>query len=550
MNAIKIKISENGAIDKKFIKIGNKYSHESNRLVFEVPLSLMDPSFFSYVIFISPLGEQYAYPIFNGSKDISSAITKMPGRWTLLYLTKSSEIVGTEIIDNKFLFVSDIIQADVEENNLSAGDLADQPMDEDLKIIYDDFLMKYTEAIKAAENAKSSELNAKDCVDEAKEIVASFDANTQEAIDLVNVQIAAELAEAKKNFSEHALLITDENIDKIVSKGNEQLSLIDDSIKEVESLVETARGKAEVVTAKALESSQSASEAKSSETLAKISEKNVSNSEANANKAVTASQSAALSSESARDIAIAKATQAETKASEALTSANASKVSQISASESEVKAKSSEQNAKMSETNSKTSESNSNEAEIKALEYSQTSKTHAEISTLAAAQSSQSKTDALAYSKNSENSAIRAEEAAKKAEGIAGGEVVLLTDIIDSLDSDNGKKVLSAKQGKSLNELMGSIDTKKVDKIAGMQLSKNDFTDEFMNKLTELHDYDDTSLREDLDYLMSTVTSRVAMLENVIFNDIESNPYLIMFENLDGITAGGVWNEVLRRIEC
>lgn len=50
--------------------------------------------------------------------------------------------------------------------------------------------------------------------------------------------------------------------------------------------------------------------------------------------------------------------------------------------------------------------------------------------------------------------------------------------------------------------------------------------------------------------LINALDSRVTMLEAVIFNDITTNPFLILFENLDGVTATGVWNASLRRIEC
>lgn len=50
--------------------------------------------------------------------------------------------------------------------------------------------------------------------------------------------------------------------------------------------------------------------------------------------------------------------------------------------------------------------------------------------------------------------------------------------------------------------------------------------------------------------LINALTARVTMIEDVIFNDITTNPYLIMFDDLVGIVAGGVWNESQQRIEC
>jgi hypothetical protein len=49
---------------------------------------------------------------------------------------------------------------------------------------------------------------------------------------------------------------------------------------------------------------------------------------------------------------------------------------------------------------------------------------------------------------------------------------------------------------------------------------------------------------------ITNVSDRVDILERVIFNDITAHSFLILFENLDGITSTGIWNETLQRIEC
>ncbi|WP_050698602.1 hypothetical protein [Anaeromassilibacillus senegalensis] len=45
--------------------------------------------------------------------------------------------------------------------------------------------------------------------------------------------------------------------------------------------------------------------------------------------------------------------------------------------------------------------------------------------------------------------------------------------------------------------------------------------------------------------------SRVARIEDAIFNDITGNPFLTTFDSLSGIVlVKGVWNEEQQRIEC
>ncbi|NLP33479.1 MAG: hypothetical protein GX353_10085 [Oligella ureolytica] len=50
--------------------------------------------------------------------------------------------------------------------------------------------------------------------------------------------------------------------------------------------------------------------------------------------------------------------------------------------------------------------------------------------------------------------------------------------------------------------------------------------------------------------LLQPIEDNVVWLMNRVFNDITSNPFNIQFENLDGLTVTGVWNEDLKRIEC
>lgn len=50
--------------------------------------------------------------------------------------------------------------------------------------------------------------------------------------------------------------------------------------------------------------------------------------------------------------------------------------------------------------------------------------------------------------------------------------------------------------------------------------------------------------------LITALQDRVKLIENVLFNDITANPFLIAFDNLGGIITSGVWNEELQRIEC
>ena len=50
---------------------------------------------------------------------------------------------------------------------------------------------------------------------------------------------------------------------------------------------------------------------------------------------------------------------------------------------------------------------------------------------------------------------------------------------------------------------------------------------------------------------VASLESRVARVEDGIFNNITGNPYLVSFDSLDGIVlTKGIWNADRKRIEC
>ena len=50
--------------------------------------------------------------------------------------------------------------------------------------------------------------------------------------------------------------------------------------------------------------------------------------------------------------------------------------------------------------------------------------------------------------------------------------------------------------------------------------------------------------------LLQPIEDRVVWLMNRIFDDITSNPFVMAFGDLTGLSVTGVWNESQSRIEC
>lgn len=50
--------------------------------------------------------------------------------------------------------------------------------------------------------------------------------------------------------------------------------------------------------------------------------------------------------------------------------------------------------------------------------------------------------------------------------------------------------------------------------------------------------------------LLQTMEDRIVLLMNTMFLGVSSNPFIIRFNSLSGLTVHGVWNESAGRLEC
>ena len=59
----------------------------------------------------------------------------------------------------------------------------------------------------------------------------------------------------------------------------------------------------------------------------------------------------------------------------------------------------------------------------------------------------------------------------------------------------------------------------------------------------------DPEAHPDIRALLSNHEGRITRLENMLVNEVTGNPFLVTFENLDGLIVTGTWNEAQARIE-
>lgn len=85
---------------------------------------------------------------------------------------------------------------------------------------------------------------------------------------------------------------------------------------------------------------------------------------------------------------------------------------------------------------------------------------------------------------------------------------------------------------------------------AYMAAFKQDAENDFNAWFASLKNIFDADTIGHLTNMIENNTARIELLEAVLFNDITANPFLVLFDDLDGIESTGIWNEALQRIEC
>lgn len=136
--------------------------------------------------------------------------------------------------------------------------------------------------------------------------------------------------------------------------------------------------------------------------------------------------------------------------------------------------------------------------------------------------------------------------------------------VVDQIDTDafnaqleawfDDYKEMSVDEFNDLVSYMESLELLGDQQYAALEAYMNDFKadaeNDFNAWFATLQNVLDEDTAGHLLNLIQNNTARIEMLEAVLFNDITTNPFLILFDDLDGVTATGVWNAALQRIEC
>lgn len=113
---------------------------------------------------------------------------------------------------------------------------------------------------------------------------------------------------------------------------------------------------------------------------------------------------------------------------------------------------------------------------------------------------------------------------------------------------------MSAEQYNNLKSYMNSLQIQSDADYIALQEWFSAFqtsaTAEFQSWFQTLQDTLDENTAAHLYNQIALLGERVSLLEQMVFTDMDTYPYMILFDDLDGVITEGVWNEGLRCLEC
>ena len=167
---INITIDKNGKPSPDTINVGNQWENRDEELVFSLPEEFKD--FNKYVIAYIKNRKtkkeiRQIFPITNDTFVVSSGVTRYAGSWHLYTLCKEnpldldSDTVDIRAKNGERISISDSINANISPNDIGDDSFQNFPMDENIKLIYDELFALKLEFEKAETAREENELARK-----------------------------------------------------------------------------------------------------------------------------------------------------------------------------------------------------------------------------------------------------------------------------------------------------------------------------------------------------------------------------------------------------
>ena len=156
---MKVQFYRSKKVSQDDIFLCNQYENQSAEIEVILSDEFISASYFYYIVCKSPdkLVNQFAIPLTLNDGILNyivhSNITNTPGNWEFCIVVKNTEIVNGIIGADGLIAISKYFTGEVKKGILDDQQLSEQPLDENLQIVYDDLIATSSMLI-AAENAR------------------------------------------------------------------------------------------------------------------------------------------------------------------------------------------------------------------------------------------------------------------------------------------------------------------------------------------------------------------------------------------------------------
>ena len=306
-----IKVYLNRKVSETQITIGNQYESGVNAIAFDLSeLKEKWPNGNIYLL-VSRKAHTWPYSIDDGEFKIEYVLTWKRGFYQMNVVVTDEKITD-QLESSNTIFVSDTINAYVNENQINAKALNEQELPRELQIVYDDLITlkkkiekdladgKYigpqgpkgepgdvteeyrnlasqiaqnaSDAQSSATNAQVSATNAQKALDDTKDFV------NQTKTELNQIKTDTRVLKDEANTSAVNAQSSATSAQESATNASQSATSAQESATNAQESASSASSSVDIATSKATEASASATKAKESETNAKLSETNASNS--------------------------------------------------------------------------------------------------------------------------------------------------------------------------------------------------------------------------------------------------------------------------------
>lgn len=206
---IKITIGVDGKPSETNIEIGNKYENLDETIQFSLPEQYNEYNKYLIAYIKNKKTKEEitkVFPILQDEFYISNGLTSVAGSWSIYVMCKqmpvdlSGDVIDLKAQEGEHIFISDGITAVVADSNIDGDTFKNLPMDENIRVVYDDLVQYKLDLEKAEAKRAISEMERKEAE------------KNRVSVESARVEVEnARVAEENKRISNENTRISQEN---------------------------------------------------------------------------------------------------------------------------------------------------------------------------------------------------------------------------------------------------------------------------------------------------------------------------------------------------